>query len=184
MRAARRAQLAQEGMSVPSTLIRAAIRDDLPRLTEIYNHYVIHTPITFDVKPWTVEQRIAWFEQFSTTGCHRLLVGERDGIIFGYAGTTRFRPKAAYDTTVETTIYCAPEATGRGLGSQLYAALFSALEGENIHRIVAGYVPPNPASAALHERFGFRTVGVFTENGYKLGRYWDVRWMERPLKML
>jgi phosphinothricin acetyltransferase len=68
------------------------------------------------------------------------------------------------------------------LGTQLYAALFSTLSGEDIHRIVAGYVPPNPISAALHERFGFKAVGVFSENGYKFNRYWDVCWMERPLK--
>ena len=67
-------------------------------------------------------------------------------------------------------------------GRPLYTALFWALAGENIHRIVAGYVLPNPASAALHERFGFKVVGVFTENGYKLGRFWDVCWTERPLK--
>ncbi len=158
---------------MPGIQIRAATRDDLPRLTEIYNYYVVHTPITFDVTPWTVEQRISWFEQFDKTG----------RFVVGYAGTTRFRPKAAYDTTVETTIYCAPQFPGKGLGTELYSALFATLSGENIHRIVAGYVPPNPISAALHKRFGFKTVGVFSENGYKFNRYWDVCWMERPLKM-
>jgi phosphinothricin acetyltransferase len=168
---------------VPDTQIRAATRDDVPRLTEIYNHYVVHTGVTFDIEPWTPERRLAWFEQFSAAGRYRLLVAEQNGVIAAYAGTTRFRPKPAYATTVETTVYCAPEAIGQGLGSQLYAALFSAISAEDIHRIVAGYVPPNPASAALHRRFGFRTVGIFTENGYKLGRYWDVHWMERPLKL-
>lgn len=164
-----------------NALIRAATRDDLPRLTDIYNHYVVHTPVTFDIEPWTVEQRIPWFNQFAAMGRYRLLVAAHDGIVVAYAGTTRFRPKAAYDTTVETTVYCAPEATGGGLGSHLYSALFSALDGEKVHRIVAGFVPPNPASDALHRRFGFKTVGVFTECGFKLGRYWDVCWMERPL---
>jgi len=163
---------------------RLATRSDLPRLTEIYNHYVVHTPITFDVKPWTVEQRMAWFGQFDKVGRYRLLVAEKDGVVLGYAGTTRFRPKAAYDTTVETTIYRAPEFTGKGVGKSLYTALFAALADEDIHRIVAGYVLPNPASAALHARFGFKAIGVFTENGYKLGRFWDVCWMERPLTML
>ena len=161
---------------------RAANRDDLPRLTEIYNYYVVHTPITFDVEPWAVEQRISWFEQFDRTGRYRLLVAEQDSLVVGYAGTTRFRPKAAYDTTVETTIYCAPELIGKGLGTQLYAALFATLSGENIHRVVAGYVPPNPISAAPHARCGFKAVAVFSENGYKFDRYWDVCWMERPLK--
>lgn len=161
-------------------VIRPAVRGDLPRLTEIYNHYAVHTPVTFDLRPWQVDERVKWFEQFSHTGRYRLLVAEVNGIVAGYAGTTRFRPKEAYDTTVETTVYCAPEATGRGLGRQLYAALFEALRSEDVHRIVAGYVPPNPASEALHKRFGFTPVGVFTENGYKFGRYWDVCWLERP----
>lgn len=161
--------------------IRSAERSDLSRLTEIYNHYVVHTPVTFDLRPWKVEERIAWFEQFSGTGRYRLLVAVRGGTVVGYAGTTRFRAKAAYDTTVETTVYCAPDWAGKGLGSRLYAALFSALAKEDVHRIVAGFVPPNPASAALHQRFGFKQVGVFSENGYKFGRYWDVCWMERPL---
>jgi phosphinothricin acetyltransferase len=91
----------------------------------------------------------------------------------------RWRPKPAYDTTVETSIYCAPEAVGKGVGAQLYGALFDAIAGENVHRLVAGYVPPNEASARLHERFGFKPVGVFTEVGWKFGRYWDVCWLER-----
>lgn len=161
--------------------IRAASRSDLPRLTEIYNHYVVNTPVTFDVEPYTVERRAIWFEQFAPTGRYRLLVAEDAGTILGYIGTTRFRIKAAYDPTVETTIYCAPEAVGKGVGRLLYSALFAAIAGEDIHRIVAGFVLPNPASAALHARFGFKTVALFSENGRKFGRYWDVVWSERPL---
>ena len=163
--------------------IRPANRSDLPCLTEIYNHYVIHTPVTFDVEPYTVERRAAWFEQFANAGRYRLLVAEDNGTVVGYTSTSRFRPKPAYATTVETSVYCSPETLGQRIGSQLYAALFETIAGEDIHRIVAGYTLPNPASAALHERFGFRTVGVFRENGRKFGRYWDVCWMERPLKI-
>jgi phosphinothricin acetyltransferase len=163
-------------MAVPTRPARIA---DLPRLTEIYNHYVVHSPATFDLEPKTLEQRAEWFAQFAETGRYRLVVAEADGAVLGYAGSTRFRVKPGYNTTVETSVYCAPEAVGRGIGARLYAALFEALAGEDIHRFVAGYVPPNPASAALHARFGFKTVGTFTEQGYKFGRYWDVCWMER-----
>jgi len=161
--------------------IRAASQDDLPRLTEIYNHYVINTPVTFDIEPYTVERRGAWFQQFGPLGRYRLLVAEGEAGISGYAGTTRFRPKAAYDSTVETTIYCTPDAVRRGTGGALYRALFDALAGEDIRTIVAGYTLPNAASEALHARFGFKLVGVFHENGRKFGRYWDVAWTERPL---
>lgn len=110
------------------------------------------------------------------------MVAEENGLVLGYAGTMRFRPKAAYETTVETTIYCAQEATGKGVGSVLYGALFEAIQDEDIHRIVGGYTLPNPASAALHARFGFKPIGTFTQVGRKFGRYWDVAWNERPAK--
>jgi phosphinothricin acetyltransferase len=168
---------------MPELSIRPAVRSDLPRVTEIYNYYVINTPVTFDMEPYTVERRAAWFEQFAPTGRYRLVVAEENGMVLGYAGTMRFRPKAAYETTVETTIYCAQEAIGKRIGSQLYAALFDAIKNEDVHRIVAGYTLPNDASAALHARCGFKAVGIYTEVGRKFGRYWDVQWTERPLKL-
>lgn len=167
---------------MPDLLIRPATLPDLPRLTEIYNHYVINTPITFDIEPKTVEGRISWFEQFGAKGRYRLLVAEENGVIVGYAGTTRFRPKAAYDTTVETTIYCAPESQSKGIGSRLYGALFDSIAKEDIQLIVAGYTLPNAASAALHEHFGFKSVGIFKQVGRKFGRFWDVAWTQRPLR--
>jgi phosphinothricin acetyltransferase len=163
--------------------VRAAHRADLPRLTEIYNHYVIHTPVTFDLEPYTVERRAAWFEQFALTGRYRLVVAEENGLVLGYAGTTRFRVKPAYDTTVETTVYSSPNAVGKGVGRKLYAGLFEALADEDIHRIVGGYTLPNAASAKLHEMFGFKSVGIFSEVGYKFGKYWDVQWTERPSRL-
>jgi phosphinothricin acetyltransferase len=165
---------------MPALSIRPATGRDLPRLTEIYNYYVINTPVTFDIEPYTVERRAAWFNQFSSSGRYRLFVAEESGVVLGYAGTSRFRPKAAYETTVETSVYCAPDAVSKGIGSQLYRTLFDALRGEDIRMFVAGYTLPNPASAALHERFGFKRVGVFTENGRKFDCYWDVAWNERP----
>lgn len=168
---------------MPELRVRPAIRDDLPRLTEIYNHYVVNTPITFDIETYTVERRESWFSQFAERGRYRLMVAEENGLVLGYAGSTRFRPKAAYDTTVETTIYCAQETTGKGVGSLLYGALFEALKDEDVHRIVGGYTLPNPASAGLHRRFGFKPIGIFTQVGRKFGRYWDVSWNERPAKI-
>ena len=167
---------------MPELCVRPAVRDDLARLTEIYNHYVVNTPITFDIETYTVERRESWFNQFSERGRHRLMVAEENGLVLGYAGTMGFRPKAAYDTTVELTIYCAHEAIGKRVGSRLYSALFEALKNDDINRYVAGYTLPNAASAALHERFGFQPVGIYTEVGRKFGRYWDVAWMERTAK--
>jgi phosphinothricin acetyltransferase len=77
---------------------------DLARLTEIYNHYVVTSAVTFDLEPLTVDQRAAWFEEHSETGRHRLLVADEDGLVVGYASTSRFRARAAYYTTVEASI--------------------------------------------------------------------------------
>jgi phosphinothricin acetyltransferase len=112
-----------------------------------------------------------------------LLVAIDEGRLVGYASTSRWRPKAAYDTTVESTVYVHPDAVGRGVGTALYSTLFDSLSQEDIHTIVAGISLPNPASVAMHERFGFRPVGVFGEVGRKFDRFWDVAWFQRPLRV-
>ncbi len=159
--------------------IRDATADDLTPLVEIYNHYIRETVITFDLEPVTLEQRRPWIEKFSTSGRYRLLVAEVDARVVGYAYSGEFRPRRAYDTTVETSIYLAPDATGNGLGRQLYTALFAALDGQDIHRAIAGITLPNEASVGIHTAFGFKLVGVMTECGYKFGRYHDVGWYEK-----
>ena len=162
--------------------IRAATLEDLPVLTDIYNHYIIHTPVTFDLQPYTPEERRAWFDEHAAGGRYRLLVAvSDDGETLGYATSSRWRPKAAYETTVESSIYCHPAATRQGIGTRLYEALFAAIAHHDVHRIVAGMTLPNPASMALHERFGFTRVGDFAEVGRKFGRYWDVGWFQRPM---
>jgi phosphinothricin acetyltransferase len=168
-------------------LVRPAIEDDLPALTDIYNHYVVATPITFDLQPLTVDERRAWFVEHSHGGRHRLLVATEGnagrGQPVGYASSSRFRAKAAYDTTVESSVYCRIDVVGRGIGTALYHALFDVLKNEDINRIVAGVTLPNPASVALHERCGFRQVGALSSVGRKFDRYWDVAWFERPLSV-
>jgi hypothetical protein len=98
---------------------------------------------------------MVWFDEHAEAGRYRLLVAEENGSVIGYASTGRFRDKRAYDTTAETSVYCAPEATGRGVGSALYRELFITLAGEDINRLAAGITLPNDASIALHKRFGF-----------------------------
>jgi len=164
-----------------SPLIRPAVAEDLPGLLAIYNHYVVHTPITFDIQPLTLAQRAVWLDQFGAKGRHRLLVAESEGELLGYAGSHAFRPKQAYETTAEVTIYCAPHRCGTGLGRALYAALFSALQGEDIRVFMGGITLPNAASVALHESFGFTCCGTMHAVGRKFGRYWDVAWYERVL---
>lgn len=163
------------------TVVRAAHPADLPALTEIYNHYVCTSAATFDTTPFTVEQRQEWFSHYATTGPHRLLVAVGGDDVLGYLTSSPFRAKPAYATSVETSVYLRPEATGRGLGTLLYRAIFDALAGQDLHRAYAGVALPNDASVRLHERLGFRAIGTYVEVGRKFGRYWDVLWLERSL---
>jgi phosphinothricin acetyltransferase len=168
-------------MTLENLDIRPAVADDLPALTELYNHYIATTPVTFDLEPWTVDQRRAWFEHYAETGRHRLLVAYEDGVLAGYASTSPLAVKAAYQTSVEVSVYLAAGHEGRGIGTTLYEALFAAIADEDVHRAHAGITLPNPASVALHKRFGFEEVGVYDEVGRKFGRYHDVLRMQRRL---
>jgi phosphinothricin acetyltransferase len=162
-------------------VIRRAESRDLLALTGIYNHYIAATAITFDVEPYTPEARRAWLDAFQPSGRYQLFVAELDGQVVGWAGTRAFRERLAYQHSVETSVYLAPEATGRGLGATLYEHLFAAIADSDAHRAIAGITLPNEASVALHLRFGFREVGVMHEVGRKFDRWWDVLWMERVL---
>jgi phosphinothricin acetyltransferase len=164
-----------------SALVRGAESGDLPALTDLYNHYVRTSPATFDLEPASLDSRRQWMNRYAGSGPHRLLVAIDEGELAGYATSGKFREKPGYLTSVETTVYVHPERHARGIGSRLYAALFSALANEDVHRAYAVIVLPNPASIALHEKFGFQPVGLFREAGRKFGRYWDARWFERPL---
>ncbi|MFI5854941.1 GNAT family N-acetyltransferase [Streptomyces parvulus] len=163
--------------------VRPGAEADLEALTDLYNHYVRETPVTFDTVPFTARERRAWLLSHPEDGPHRLRVAtDADSQrILGYATSSPFRAKPAYGTSVETTVYVAPGAGGRGIGTLLYTSLFEALAGEDLHRAYAGIAQPNEASARLHARLGFRHVGTYREVGRKFGRYWDVAWYEKPL---
>jgi phosphinothricin acetyltransferase len=162
-------------------VFRPVERGDLVTLTDIYNHYVRETSITFDIEPRTIAQRQVWLDGFSVRGRYRCFVAVKDGSAIGWASSHRYNERAAYDTTVLTSIYLAPDMTGQGIGRRLYAVLFDALKDEDIHQAFGGITQPNPASVRLHEAMGFEKVGVYREVGRKFGRYWDVATYLRPM---
>lgn len=159
--------------------IRSAQWQDLPALTALYNHYIVTSPCTFDIEPYSVETRAPWFEKFDGARW-QCLVAEENGAVLGYGCSGEFKSKAAYQTSVEVSIYVDHTAHRRGIAGALYTSLFKALEKTGAHRAYAGITLPNEASVTLHRAFGFEDVGVYREVGHKFGRYWDVLWMERP----
>jgi len=160
-------------------IIRPGARKDLPQIVEIYNHYVAQTHITFDVNPVNVADRTRWFDDFSANQRHQLWVAQNEGEISGYAHARAFRAKAAYETSVETTIYLKSGVLNRGLGSRLYQALFAALKVTGVHRAYGVIALPNEASIALHLKFGFKPLCTFSEVGRKFNRFYDVQWFEK-----
>jgi len=161
--------------------IRAGCDRDLGPMTDIYNHYVETTPVTFDTTPFTAEVRKTWMRQFSLDGPFRLFVADVDGLVVGYATSTQLEDKPAFSTSIKTNVFLAPAFCGRGLGRRLYERLFEALREEDLHRAFAAITVPNEASMNLHRSVGFEKTGVFTEAGRKFGRYWDVLWLARQM---
>lgn len=166
---------------MPGITVRPARRDDLEELVGIYNHYVERSHATFDAEPATVEGRLAWFQTFSDTGPHRLVVGAKGAQILGFASSSPYRTRPAFSRTVELSVYVHPHARGQGVGAALYSTLIDALQSEDVHLAVAGIALPNDASVALHLRFGFTEVGVFDEYATKGGAYISSLWLQRRL---
>ena len=153
--------------------------DDAAELLAIYRPYVEETAITFEYTVPTVEELRGRI-------CHTLarfpyLKAVCDGQAAGYAYVSPFRTRAAYQWSVETSIYVRQDCRGRGVGTALYQTLEEILRRQGIRNLYAGITDPNPASQALHHAFGYRTVARYSACGYKLDRWHDVIWMEKFL---
>ena len=151
---------------------------DRQAIVDLYNHYIETSACTFDLVPHTRDKRATWFGQFDGHR-KRCLVADLDGEVVGYANSAQFRPKAAYDTSVEVSIYTHHAHHGKGIGRLLYSALFEALSDTGVHRAYAGITLPNAASVQLHSQFGFEPCGLFEQVGFKFDRFWDVGWYVR-----
>ncbi len=162
--------------------IRDAQPADLESIVAIYNHYIGNDHATFDTKPFSAEQKRPWFESMAPGQAHQCLVAAGDTELLGYCYSGPLRPKPAYDSSVETTIYLAPGAVGRGVGRPLYRALLINLSKlPSLHRAFAVIAQPNPASNRLHESLGYQLAGTLPEVGFKFGRFWDTAYYQRAL---
>lgn len=159
-----------------ASLIRPARPEDAAGIAAIYNRHVEETVVTFEETPVGVPQMAGRIAE--VTQQFPWLTYEENGAVLGYAYATRWKERSAYRFCVETTIYLAPEAIGRGIGTRLYRVLIDELRGRGIHSAIGGIALPNPASVALHEKVGFEPIGTFKEVGWKFGRWVDVGYWE------
>lgn len=161
--------------------IRLMQESDIAAVVNILNPFIKQTAVTFDTETYTVAGRKPWFKQFDEVGRYQCLVAEQNGVVVAYANSGPLRPKAAYDTSIEVSIYKAANCTTQGLGTLLYQSLFDRLAQEDIHRAHALITLPNDASVALHSKMGFYKAGLLSEAGRKFDQYHDVLWMEKKL---
>ncbi len=148
-------------------------------IAAIYAPYVTGGIATFELTPpdgAEIAQRMA-----SSGGRLPWLVWEDAGRVLGYAYASQFNARAAYRWTVETTVYLAAAAHGRGMGRGLYEALLTMLTTQGFTQAVALVSRPNPASERLHERLGFRLAGTIERAGCKHGAWIDVGYWQRAL---
>lgn len=166
---------------VPAAIaIRIARPGDADAIAEIYNHYVASSIATFELAQVDATEMAARVTDVASHGLP-WIVAEADSRILGYAYAGRWRTRAGYRHSVETSIYLAPDATGRGLGGGLYDHLLAMLPALGVHAVIGGIALPNPASEALHQRLGFEPVARFREVGLKFGRWIDVAYWQRCL---
>jgi len=162
--------------------IRLAGVHDAQAIAAIYRPFVERTAISFETEPPTrqeMERRIS-----ETMTSHPWLVCEIGEQVAGYAYGTRHRARAAYQWSVDTSVYVGEKHWRLGIGRALYASLFPILAVQGFCNAFAGIALPNPGSVGLHESVGFTPIGVYERVGYKLGAWRDVGWWQRPLTAL
>ena len=162
-------------------MIRPATPQDAAAIAQIYNYYVRDTIVTFEEDEVPVEDMAARIAETQAGGLPWIVFDE-DGAVVGYASASRWKARSAYRFAVESSVYLAPQAVGRGIGSQLYEVLFTQLKVRGMHAVIGGISLPNPASVALHEKFGMAPIGCFREVGFKFGQWVDVGYWQAKLQ--
>lgn len=159
--------------------VRPATAADAAACADIYRPYVLGTVITFEVDVPTVEEMADRIVDAQLR--HEWLVLEVDGNVIGYAYAHQFNSRAAYQWSVETSIYLAQSGQRAGGGRMLYAELLRRLAERGFRRAFAGIAQPNDPSNALHRTFGFRCAGRYRRVGWKHGAWHDVEWWQLDL---
>jgi L-amino acid N-acyltransferase YncA len=162
-------------------IIRDCEEADINSVTQIYNHYIKYTSITFEeveINPTEMAVRIKNIQSLFP-----FLICEDKGGIVGYAYASKWKDRSAYRHTAEVTIYLHPDHLGKKFGQQLYAELFNQLQQKNFHVLLACIATPNYASVGLHEKFGFKQVAHFEGVGFKFNEWLDVGYWSKTLKL-
>lgn len=160
--------------------VRTVTLNDVQELLDIYSYYVLNTTITFEYDTPSINEFTQRIQKI--TQKYPYLVATLDDEIIGYAYATSYKERAAYDWSVETTVYVKETYQGIGVGKALYTHLEHALKEMNIVNMFACITYPNPKSIEFHTKFGFEQVGHFHKVGYKFNEWRDIVWMQKSIK--
>ena len=164
---------------IGKAVVRIATPFDAENILKIYAPYVENSEITFEYTVPSVEE-FAWRIECLLKR-YPYLVAELDGEIVGYTYASAFKERAAYDWSVETSIYVKQGYHGIGIGKTLYSKLEECLKEQNVKILNACITFPNPQSISFHNSFGYKQVAHFSSCGYKHGKWCDMIWMEKHI---
>jgi phosphinothricin acetyltransferase len=159
--------------------LRTATVADAEALRSIYNREVLETTHTFDLEARSLEEQQQWIRE--RDGALGVVVAEIDGVVAGFASLSPYRPRAAYRTSVESSVYVAESARGAGVGRTLMHEMIDVATQRGFHTVIARISGGHEASIRLHQSCGFAVVGTEREVGRKFGKWLDVVVMQRML---
>ena len=159
--------------------IRLATERDLSIINDIYNHYVLHSTCTYQLELERMEDRVKWFAAHGLK--HPVTVAEVEGKVLGWGSLSKFHQRAAYDNTVENSIYIHHEHRRKKIGSAILEDQIRRAREIGHRTIIAGIDADQAGSVGIHERFGFEKVAHLKQVGFKFGRWLEVVYMQLML---
>jgi phosphinothricin acetyltransferase len=159
--------------------VRDAGTDDAAAIAVIYNQGIADRIATLETEERTPEERVAWLAARGPR--HPVLVAERDGTVVGWGSLNRFNPRKAYDHVADFSVYVERAWRGKGVGGALLRALIARAQQLGYHKMVLSAFPWNALGMALYQKHGFRTVGIYKEQGLLDGQWVDTIIMEKIL---
>ncbi len=150
--------------------IRPYTPKDAQSILDIINYNILNSTALYDYQPRSLEQQIAIFED-KLKKRFPIIVAISNESVVGFGFYSEFRFREAYKFTVEHSVYATPEYIGKGVGKLLIEKLILLAKNQKLHTMIAVIDAENQSSVEFHEKFGFETVGIIKESGFKFNRW-------------
>lgn len=154
---------------------------DIPAITQIYAHYVHTSVATFDLEAPGETVFAEKFGHIREMGHPIVIAAAADGSVLGYSYASVYRPRPAYRFTCENSVYCAPDAQGKGLGRAMMDEVIVQSRTFGFKQMIAVITAEGTGSIRLHEKLGFRHIGLHEKLGFKFDRWLDIVHMQKTL---